>query len=71
MGLGSVQNTWMLILIVIGPMLAINCIKALHQDKGMYDHEGTNYILLGTWIGVIIGLAATVWAAWLMYQISR
>ena len=69
MGLGFVFYAWPLLFIILGPLLAYNCLKALVQGEGIYDRESSNYMQVGNWFGVFIGLAATAWSAWRLYHI--
>jgi hypothetical protein len=69
MGYNLFLYAWPLLFIVLGPLLAYNCLKALRAGEGMYDRDSTNYMLVGNWFGVLLGLAATAWSAWRLYQI--
>jgi hypothetical protein len=69
MGYSLFLYAWPLLFIILGPLLAFNCLKALRQREGMYDQESTNYMLLANWLGVFLGLGAGVWSAWRLYQI--
>lgn len=60
---------WPLLLIILGPLMALNCLKALREREGMYDQENSNYMLLANWAGVLIGFGAAAWSAWRLYRI--
>lgn len=64
-----VLYTWPLLFIILGPLLAYNCLKALRQGEGMYDRESTHIMLIGNWLGIFLGLGAAAWSAWRIYQI--
>ena len=57
-----------LLLIVLGPLFVVNCFKALRSGEGAYDRRSTGQMLVVNWLGVLIGAALTVWAAWRIWQ---
>jgi hypothetical protein len=69
MGYNLFLYAWPLLFIILGPLLAFNCLKALREREGMYDQESTNYMLVGNWAGVVLGLAAA-WSPQRLYRSS-
>ena len=42
--------------LVVGPLLAIACVRGMLSREGMYDRESTNMMLIGQSVGVVIGV---------------
>ena len=58
-----------LVLLVLGPLLAINCFKAIKDPLETFDKTSGSFARVGNWAGIVLGSAAVLWALWRLYQL--
>jgi hypothetical protein len=68
MGVSLLYCAVPLVLVVLGPLFIVNCLKALRAGEGAYDRQSSGQMLVVNWLGVLVGAGLTVWAVWRIWQ---
>lgn len=57
------------VLLVIGPLVAYFCYRKLSDPLAGFDATSAGFARTGNWAGVVLGIAAVLWAIWRIYQL--
>jgi len=57
------------LLLVLAPLLAFNCYKAIKDPLESFDKTSGSFSRVGNWAGIVLSVAAVLWALWRLYQL--
>jgi uncharacterized membrane protein len=56
LGLGTLLWLGSIAMVIIGPITAFNCARAIFSGEGVYDRESSSYMLWSNLLGIFLGL---------------